>query len=147
MSKALYDVVGGVTRKVKKQYVVIDGVARKIKKSYQVVGGVARIFYSSDLEVSYTGTYTTSDVTVDGMAYTLWTLTGSGTLTVSDSVRYWMCGGGGKGANGYFTGRAMDTTGLDMYGGGGGGGGKISTGTINAGSHVVTVGAGNSGDT
>lgn len=133
--------VGGATRKVKKQYAVIDGVARKIKKSYQVVGGVARLFYSSDLEVSYTGTYTTSDVTVDGMAYTLWTITGSGTLTVSDSVRYWMCGGGGRGGSSeYYLSTGYEGV-YTEYAGGGGGGGYVSTGTITGGKHVVTVGA------
>lgn len=133
--------VGGATRKVKKQYAVIDGVARKIKKSYQVVDGVARLFYSSDLEVSYTGTYTTSDVTIDGAAYTLWTLKGSGTLTVSDSVQYWMCGGGGNGGSAARPTSANTTAGYDNYSGGGGGGGYVSTGTVPSGVHAVTVGA------
>lgn len=141
MSKTLYDVISGTTHKVKKQYAVIDGVARKIKKSYQVVDGVARLFYSSDLEVSYTGTHTTSDVTVGGVAYTLWTLKGSGTLTVSDSVRYWMCGGGGKGGSAERPTSANTTAGYDDYSGGGGSGGYVSTGTVPGGVHVVTVGA------
>ena len=125
--------VGGATREVKKQYAVLDGVARKIKKSYEVKDGIARLFYSGGVEVNYTGAHTTSAITVGGVPYNLYTLTGSGTLTVSEPVQYWMCGGGGDGAS------AGSTNSSASQAGGGGAGAYTASGTIYAGTHVVTV--------
>lgn len=140
-----YAVIDGAARKVTKRYTVIDGVARKVNKRYVVVDGVTRLVYSSGPAFAYSGAYAESDVTVDGVNYTMWTITGSGTLEISDPVQYWMCGGGGKGGVGSRpTGEFGNYTAAGGSGGGGGGG-RISTGTLEAGSHVVTVGAGNSG--
>lgn len=132
----LYVGIDDIARKTKGLYVGIDGVARKVKKGYIGVDGVAKAFYSGAIEVSYDGTYTTSDVTIDGVNYTLWTLTKSGTLTVSEDVSYWMCGGGGNGSAGVLWTYQRD------YGhpGAGGGGGYVASGTLGAGVHVITVG-------
>ena len=81
MSNGRYTAVDGVTRKVKKRYMVVDGVTREVKRRYTVVDGLARLCYSGAPEASYTGDYTTSDVTVGGVDYTLYTLTNSGILT------------------------------------------------------------------
>lgn len=91
-------------------------VARKIKKAYVGVNGVARLFYSGAFEVLYTGTYTDQIVTMTDGTYRLLTLTGSGTLTLSDATEcdIWMCGGGANG------GAASGATGVARAGGGGG---------------------------
>lgn len=138
---SIYGVEDGLIKGKKTLYYVQDGINRKINHGYYVVDGVHRKVFSGAVEVSYTGAHTTSDVTVDGMAYTLWTITGSGTLTVSDSVQYWMCGGGGKGGNAIRKQSSSSTGTYDTYSGGGGGGGYVSTGTVLSGVHVVTVGA------
>ena len=113
-------------------------VDKKIVKGY--VGGPdgkARLFFGSSVNVSYTGEYTVSDVTVNSVACKLYTLTGSGTLTVSGgAVQYWMCGGGASG-NKY-------TYWSDIGGTNGGGGGYTSTGPLSAGNYIVTIGAGGS---
>ena len=75
MSKAVYDVVSGASRKVKKQYAVIGGVTRAIKKSYDVVSGAARLCYTSAAAIAITGSgiysvSTRASVTVDGTTYT-----------------------------------------------------------------------------
>lgn len=81
----------------------------------------------------YNGTYTQSEVTISGVVYDLYTLTKSGTLTLGKEAKYWMCGGGGNGASGIST-----TT-----SGGGGGGGYVASGTIEAGTMVITVASAN----
>lgn len=134
MSEALYDVIGGSTRKVKKQYLVLDGVTRKIKKSYQVVDGVARLFYFADA-FTYTGNFAQSQVTIGGVLHNLYTIKGSGTLTLAEDAKYWMCGGGGAGAT-----ARVDAVGQGSPGDGGGGG-FVKSGTLAAGSHTITVGA------
>lgn len=107
-------------------------VDKKIIKGY--IGGPdgkARLFFGDVVAVAYTGEYTTSDVTVDDVACTLYTLTGSGTLTVNvNGARYWMCGGG-AGGGAYATDKRC-----------GGGGGYVSSGDIVAGTYVITIGAG-----
>ena len=140
---SIYHVENGIHKKLNTLYDVQSSINRKIQKGYYVTGGVHRKVYegSSELVVTYTGTYTTSDVTVDDVAYTLWTLKGSGTLTVSEPVRYWMCGGGGKGGSATRPTSANTIANYDNYSGGGGGGGYVSTGTIPGGEHVVTVAA------
>ena len=51
--------------------------------------------------LSYSGTYTTKIITVNGKSYTLYSFTGSGTLTITKKdatgVDLWMCGGGSNG--------------------------------------------------
>lgn len=121
---------------------VIEGRTRKIKKSYDVVGGVTRLFYSADF-LTYDGAYTVSQVTYDGKLCNLYTLTGSGILTLNDDALFWMCGGGSNGGSA----KAYASSGY-VYGGFGGGGGYILSGEIASGSNmVVTVGAGNCGQT
>lgn len=127
--------VEGIARKVKAMYIGVDGIARKVKKGYVGVDGVARCFYSGD-HIVYTGTHTVSSVIdTSGKTRTLYTLTGSGTLTLGQDTEYWMCGGGGCGA------RADDTDGY-YTGGGGGGGGYVTSGNLQSGEYIITIGAG-----
>ena len=54
-------------------------------------------------KITYTGAYTTEAYTADGKAYTLYKLTGSGTLSVkgrAKGVGVWLCGGGANGTTG-----------------------------------------------
>lgn len=138
MSKAAYIGVGGVARKVKKMYVGVDGVARKVKKGYVGVNGVAQQFFAARY-FEYTGTYTESDITIDGKAYKLYTLTSSGTLNCSEG-RFWMCGGGAGGQTGY-----TYLSNRYVTAGGGGGGGYIVSGHVE-GVHSVIIGAGGTSD-
>ena len=53
--------------------------------------------------ITYTGTHTTQTITSGGVSYTLYTITGSGTLTVKGSQKnadVWICGGGANGTAG-----------------------------------------------
>ena len=68
--------------------------------------------------ITYSGTHTTESYTANGKTYTLYKITGSGTLTVkgrAKGVDIWLCGGGANGATGGGT------------GGGSGGGGAFCT--------------------
>lgn len=50
--------------------------------------------------ITYSGTHTTESYTLSGQAYTLYKITGSGTLTVkgkAKGVKVWLCGGGANG--------------------------------------------------
>ena len=91
-------------RLVKQISIGQSGVARKVLNGYVGVNGVARLFYQVriPLEYSYTGRSSTRDVTIDGVEYTVLTLTSSGTLTFNRSIDtdIWMCGGGGNGGEG-----------------------------------------------
>lgn len=120
-------------------------VNKKIVKGY--IGGPdgkARLFFGNNVAVAYTGEYTVSDVIVDGVACTLYTLIGSGTLTVSGgAVRYWMCGGGAGGNTAYSTGSASSYN-ITAYSGYGGGGGQIGAGNITEGSWTIVIGSGGS---
>lgn len=147
MSKG-YIGVDGVARRIGKMYVGVNGVARKVKKAYIGVDGVARLCYSGGVDASYTGAHTVSDVTVDGVACKLYTLTGSGTLTVSGgAVQYWMCGGGAGGAAGKIGAAPSTSQETDNVGGGnGGGGGFTDSGTLSTGTYVVAIGAGGATD-
>ena len=52
--------------------------------------------------MSYSGNHTTKEITVNGVTYTQYTITGSGTLTVEgvfSDVSLWACGGGSGGAS------------------------------------------------
>lgn len=56
MAKGMYGSIGGVTKKIKKQYCVIGGVTKKIKKVYAVVGGVTRLVWNGGgITPLYTG--------------------------------------------------------------------------------------------
>ena len=53
--------------------------------------------------ITYSGVYTLKQITSGGVTYDLYTLTGSGTLTVTGkakNVDIWACGGGAKGVTG-----------------------------------------------
>lgn len=111
------------------------GLARKVIRAYQPdANGKAQLWFDADAagtSVTFSGTHTISDVTIDGKAYKLMTMTGSGTLTVKGGkVQYWMCGGGAGGG--------ADTSDKCC----GGGGGYVSSGEIATGTYVVTIGAG-----
>lgn len=136
---------GSTTRKSKKIYAVMGGLARKVKKGYAVVSGSTRLFFSSGVSVIYTGTHTVEDATMDGEEYVLYTLTGSGILTLDGAdgnVRYWMCGGGAGGLVPEY-----DGTNSKSRGGAGGGGGYVESGLLADGTHIVTIGAGGSKST
>lgn len=134
MAKKSFLTIDGEYKNIKKQYITVDGVYHKIKKAFITRDGVYRSFYSAEPFGGYTGDYTVQTVTVDGAECDLYTLTSSGTLTLNDSARYWMCGGGNSG------GPALCFSNL-LAAGGGGGGGHSSTGTLKSGTHVVTIGA------
>ena len=116
-------------------------VDKKIVKGY--VGGPdgkARLFFGGDKStISYTGEYTEQDYTSSsGTKHKLYTLTGSGTLTVEGSeAQYWMCGGGAGGASAV-SGSSQSTS----FSGPGGAGGYVTSGDLTSGSYVVTIGAG-----
>lgn len=96
MSKAGYIGVSDKAHKIKKMYVGVNGVARQVKKAYVGdVNGIARQWFASRY-FEYTGDYTEREITIDGKAYILYTLTSSGTLNCSEA-QYWMCGGGAGG--------------------------------------------------
>ena len=115
-------------------------VDKKIVKGY--VGGPdgkARLFFGENKSFSYTGEYTEQDYTSSsGTKHKLYTLTGSGTLTVEGSdAQYWMCGGGAGGASAV-SGSSQSTS----FSGPGGAGGYVTSGDLTSGSYVVTIGAG-----
>ena len=84
--------------------------------------------------MTYSGDHTSKTITSGGVEYTLYTITGSGTLTVEGEfadTSIWLCGGGANGQKGSTT-----------YGYGGGGGYAAShTGKIEQGTYTVTIGA------
>lgn len=81
--------------------------------------------------LSYSGTYTTKTITVNGKSYTLYSFTGSGTLSVSGgklkNADIWACGGG--------------ATPIHSRGGGGGYTAQINGQTLADGQYVITIGA------
>lgn len=120
-------------------YAVLDGITRKIKKSYGVVNGVHEPIFSGGPDVSFTGTHTITDITINNKAYKLLTMTGSGTLTVAgEGVRYWMCGSGAGGANANYN----DSDSTRRFSGPGGAGGYVASGDLASGSYTVVIGAG-----
>lgn len=141
MSNAGYIGVSDKARKIKKMYVSVNGVARQVKKAY--VGDAynkARLWYTARY-FEYSGSYTEQEVTIDGKAYVLYTLTSSGTLKCSEA-QYWMCGGGCSGEANH------KTTSSSPYiyeSGRGGCGGHVASGTMLPGTWQVLIGAG--GDT
>ena len=89
-------------------------------------------------KITYSGTHTTEDYTADGKAYTLYKLTGSGTLSVkgrAKGVGVWLCGGGANGTTGNTN---NDTT--RCLGGAGAYCAQLDSATLK-GDYVVTIGA------
>lgn len=87
--------------------------------------------------ITYTGTHTTEPYTADGKAYTLYKLTGSGTLSVkgrAKGVDIWLCGGGAHGTD---VSNSYDDRG---YGGAGAYAASLD-GQALTGEYTVTVGA------
>ncbi len=93
-------------------------------------GSVARLFYSAGAFGGYTGAFTVSQVTKDGVLYDLYTITSSGTLTLNEAAQAWICGGGGNGGPS-----------PQANVGAGGAGGYVKSGNLSAGTHVVTIGS------
>ncbi len=94
---------------------------------------------ASGLELAYTGTMTQSNITVSGALYTLYTLTTSGTLTVTGNgtADIWCCGGGSGGKFTYSYIRGFD----------GGAGAYCANLTAKnlKGAYTVTIGTGGAG--
>ena len=94
-----------IVRVMKKMYFGVETevpvykeLARKVIRAYQPdANGKAQLWFDADaagISVTFSGTHTISDITIDGKAYKLITMTGSGTLTVKGGeVQYWLCGG------------------------------------------------------
>ena len=84
--------------------------------------------------VAYSGNCTTKNITVSGTQYTLYSFTGSGTLTITGSsaknADIWACGGGGSPA-------LIKTS----RGGGGGYTAQLNGQTLPIGQYVITIGA------
>ena len=125
--------------KVTSMYVGVNGLARKVVKGYIGAGGLARLFYSAaqPFAYTYTGTYAESELSVGGVAYTMLTLTSSGTLSVTRAISadVWLCGGGGNGASG----NGLPGSFVNVRGGGGGGGGYIASANVQLSSDIVCV--------
>lgn len=136
MSKAMRPVIGGETHATKKAYAVVAGTNRKIKRGYVVSEGLLREMYSAGVVVSFSGNLARGAMEIDGVEYSLYTISSSGTLTLAgDKVRYWMCGGGAGGRSA-----------LDYGGGEGGGGGYATEGILMGGTYPVVIGAGGAED-
>lgn len=127
MSNGAYIGVNGAARKVASMYVGVDGVARKVTKGYIGVDGLVRQFYGAaqPFSYAYTGDCTESEATIDGVAYTVLTITSSGTLSVTRAISadVWLCGGGANG-------KMYSKSSIASYAGGGGGGGYANNGTL-----------------
>lgn len=119
--------------KVTGMYIGVNGLARKVVKGYIGAGGLARQFYSAaqPFAYTYTGTYAESELSIGGVAYTMLTLTSSGTLSVTRAISadVWLCGGGGNGGD----------TSQSVQGGGGGGGGYIASANVQLSGNVACV--------
>ena len=128
-----------VALKVNALYVGVDGLARKVVKGYIGAGGLARLFYSAaqPFAYTYTGGYTEAERVVDGVTYTVLTLTSSGTLSVTRAISadVWLCGGGGNGASG----NGWPASFPNVSGGGGGGGGYIASANVQLSSDITCV--------
>lgn len=85
-------------------------------------------------KIAYSGAYTTKTITVNGKSYTLYSFTGSGTLSVSGgklkNADIWACGGGGSPA-------LIKTS----RGGGGGYTAQLNGQALSTGQYVITIGA------
>lgn len=102
--------------------VTVDGVTRTTTQAVTVM---------DKTEIAYTGAHTTKTIRAGGTEYILYTLTGSGTLTLTgkaaQNVGIWLCGGGNSSST--------------NYGGGGGYFAQNTAYTMAAGTYVVTIGA------
>lgn len=145
MSKAGYIGVESAARKIKKMYVGVDGIARKVKKAYVGVDGVARLWFSAGTKITYTGIYMRQAITNGGTEYNLYTLLKSGTLSVEgDPVEYWMCGGGGGGANSTKVIKSAQIN--TVHSTGGGAGAYAESGQVIGNGIAVLIGAGGSAE-
>lgn len=145
MSKAGYIGVESAGRKAKKIYFGVDGLARKVKKGYIGVDGVARLWFSAGTKITYTGTYMRQAITNGGTEYNLYTLLTSGTLSVEgDPVEYWMCGGGGGGANSTKVIKSAQVN--IVHSTGGGAGAYAESGQVIGNGIAVLIGAGGSAE-
>lgn len=100
---------------------------------------LAGLTAESKAEIAYSGAYTQKQITSGGVTYDLYTLTGSGTLTVTGTAKnaaIWGCGGGAGGSNG-----SGSTTSASGGAGGGGGYAADYLGDIADGAYVVTIAA------
>ena len=116
--------------------------ARKVIRAYQPdAGGKAQLWFDADAagDVVFSGEHTVQDVTVDGAARKLYTLTGDGVLTVSKAVSFFMIGGGSSGEVGYIDDAFSNEV---IYSGSGGSSGFVAHGTLATGTWQVHIGAG-----
>ena len=87
--------------------------------------------------MSYSGTHTVKEITVGGVTYTQYTITGSGTLTVEGTysdAAIWLCGGGAKGTD-------LSSSYDDRGTGGAGAYAASAENQTLSGTYAVTVGA------
>lgn len=129
----------GYEETVTKTYVGTEekDVAHEIVKAYfGDANGIARQWFSKGTKVTYTGTSSFEPITVDGVAYNLYTLTSSGTLTINGPVNSFLVGGGGAGES------TPSRTSTSCRPGFGGGGGWVTTHALEAGEYAVTIGTG-----
>ena len=112
---------------------------KKIIKGY--VGGPdgkARLFFGENApSISYTGEYEVFNYSLDGKLYDIYRLNTSGSLTCSQPIEYWACGGGASGWGGYDS---------YPYAGLGGASGFIKAGPLEEGTYTITIGAGGTGE-
>lgn len=131
----MYDLVNGVFYGNAGTGVFVAGPTRKC---------VAKLVYKLEVlpPLDYTGTYTKSQVTIDGVLHDLYTVTKSGTLTLRADAKAWMCGGGAGGWSG--SGRSTEHQSVpgSADGGKGGAGGYVRTADLTEGVYTVVIGAG-----
>ena len=112
---------------------------KKIIKGY--VGGPdgkARLFFGENApSISYTGEYEVFNYSLNGKLYDIYRLNTSGSLTCSQPIEYWACGGGASGWGGY---HSYPHAGL------GGASGFIKAGPLEEGTYTITIGAGGTGE-
>lgn len=125
--------------------------AKLAKRAYKgTKSGRAMLWYdaSTSAAIEYTGDMAvTENVVVNNITYNMYTLTSSGTLKLSNEAKYWMCGGGGAGQSGSYTGTAETTSTRYFMGGIGGSGGYVSSGDLTSGSYNVIIGSGGNSST
>lgn len=118
--------------------------ARRVIRAYQPdANGKAQLWFDADavsISVTFTGEHTVQDVTVDGAARKLYTLTGDGVLTVSGTVSFFMIGGGSSGERGKVSVKIGNY--YYYYSGRGGPGGHVASGSLSAGTWQITIGSG-----
>lgn len=126
--------------------------ARKVIRAYQPdADGKAQLWFDADAggtSVTFTGAHTVQDVTVDGVARKLYTLTGDGVLTVSGTVSFFMIGGGSSGESARMTRQQVSSSYVYVYQSGNGGpGGHVASGSLSAGIWQITIGTGGTATT